>query len=582
MKKTLCIVLALALSMALLAGCGSGGSGSNATTAAGGETTAAPSSGGSGSSGGSESSGVSGTIVSIAAPEDPDTLSPFISGMQGRDYVCQVIYQPVFDWDYNAGVIQPVVAESYEHTDENHTTIKIRENVFDSEGNPITAKDVAFCINSATDSGNFQELSIVKGAEVKGDYEVEVTWSIDITESLEGFQGAMQRVYVVNQEAYEAASDGFSTKPIGTGPYVLENAVQGSEYTFKLSDNYWGEGVLGDYQRGMTNVETIKFVVIPEEAQRPVALETDIVDFSSVSTSDVYLFEDGGTDADDFDLYTSSSVACSMLKYNCAEHIDTTKFSSVGDSIESDDYTSVCSNVNMRKAIAYAIDVDEVIQGVFGGYAMPMHTYGGNPNCGDYNPAWENEDYYDVDLVKGKECLDKALSELGMTADEVNIVLHCNSRETTKRMATIITNDISKLGISAEVSISDVRGSTVDPTIWDIELKDLIGTSGFTPLTWTDAYGDVAWENDEVQGKYNWCFVNDDKLEDYNVRGEMASEYSSEFIEEARQYVIYEMCYQLMLTNATEFAAYKNSVLKNVIYGCNGVIIPQACTYSWN
>lgn len=575
MKKAICIILSVVFVLTMITACGSS---SNETTT----KATSGSSEQSGGSAGSEASGISGTSVVIAIPEDPDTLSPFISGQQGRDYVCQVFYQPVFDWDSSEGVLTPVIAESYEHTDSSHTVIKVRDNVHDSAGNAITASDVAFCIKSAADSGNYQELSIVKDAEATGDYEVTVTWGIDIKESLEGFQGAMNRVNVVNQEAYEASSDGFSTKPVATGPYVCTDVVSGSTYTFEADPNYWGKDIADLGPRSKTNVEKITFSVITEESQRSVGLETDVVDFSSIPSGDAYLFEEGGADAADFILDARTSVATTTLKFNCAEHINTLLFSSIGDSIESEDYTAVCSNANMRKAIAYAIDVDEIIQGTYGGRAIAVNSYGGSPLCSDYDPAWDSEDYYDVDIAKGKEYLAKALDELDMTADQVNIVLHCNTRDTTKTTATIIANDIEKLGIKCTIQTSDVRAETVDPTIWELELKDSICTSGYIPLTWTDAYGDISWENDEVQGKYNWCFVSDDKLEEYNVKGEQASYYSQDFIEEARQYVIYDQCYQLMLTNATEYYAADNSKFTKVVFGSNGVIIPQSSTYTWN
>lgn len=154
--------------------------------------------------------------------------------------------------------------------------------------------------------------------------------------------------------------------------------------------------------------------------------------------------------------------------------------------------------------------------------------------------------------------------------------------DTSKALATLLVNSFAKIGVDCAIDTSDIRNITVDPTIWDLEIKSLIADPSFTSLSWADAYGDVAWSNEEVQGVYNWCFIHDDKLEEYNVVGATVAGYSQELIEEARNYVIFEQCYQLMLTSANNYYASRTDTVSELVCNYASYPVPQACIYKWN
>ena len=57
-----------------------------------------------------------------------------------------------------------------------------------------------------------------------------------------------------------------------------------------------------------------------------------------------------------------------MMMFNCSE-------------------TSPCSNVSLRKAIAYGINSDQLLSSVLGGAGFRLNAFG-NSKYGDYNPDW--------------------------------------------------------------------------------------------------------------------------------------------------------------------------------------------------
>ena len=56
-----------------------------------------------------------------------------------------------------------------------------------------------------------------------------------------------------------------ATKPMGTGPFVLDEWVQNDHATFSVNENYWGDA---------PKISGIEMKVIPEASQRIIGFET--------------------------------------------------------------------------------------------------------------------------------------------------------------------------------------------------------------------------------------------------------------------------------------------------------------------
>jgi len=98
------------------------------------------------------------------------------------------------------------------------------------------------------------EASGVKGIRVVDDYTLE----IELREPFSPFLGllTMTNAYVVPREEVEKLGPDFSTKPVGTGPYVLKIWLAGREMVLGARD---------DYFEGAPKVKGIVYRVIPED-----------------------------------------------------------------------------------------------------------------------------------------------------------------------------------------------------------------------------------------------------------------------------------------------------------------------------
>jgi peptide/nickel transport system substrate-binding protein len=80
----------------------------------------------------------------------------------------------------------------------------------------------------------------------------------------------------------EVGIQGFSQKPVGTGPYKFVEWVRGDHVTLEANDNYWQGS-----PKGKPGVKTIIFRPIPEESTRVAALRSGQVQIARNIPSDL-------------------------------------------------------------------------------------------------------------------------------------------------------------------------------------------------------------------------------------------------------------------------------------------------------
>ena len=381
--------------------------------------------------------------VNVGIDGDPGAFGPWLgTGVNGRIAIQIELYEALFSLETFGGEPIPCLAEGYEQIDPYTYRVKIHENIYDSAGNHITADDVVFSFETAAAQGNCATyLTSYAGIAKVDDYTVDLT--LNSTE-IGGFLNTTTFIYIVSQKAYEADPDGFAMKPIGTGPYVLKSFTPGSGAILVKNENYWqGENPQNLY--GKQNCDEIEYKVITESAQFPIALETGVIDFSNnVSQSDLYLFDNN----DAFQVISRPAALAEILQYNCSEK-------------------SHCQDINLRKAICYAIDTEAILISVFEGNGAVCKTYGSG-NYSDYQKSWENEDYYEYDVEKAKEYLANS-SYNGET-----LRLMCVPGDKYTRTCELIQSYLSDAGINCEILVYDgtlFNTYRFDDTQWDISMQ---------------------------------------------------------------------------------------------------------------
>ncbi|MFE7583387.1 ABC transporter substrate-binding protein [Streptomyces gardneri] len=186
-----------------------------------------------GASGGPKDS----AVVGIAY--EPETLSPLLGyGKDGNSKIFDGLLA------FDAGMkLRPALAAKLPHisADGLTYTYTLRDGVTFSDGAPFTAKDVVFTyrtiLDPKTNNASRTELDAIKKVEAVGDDTVVFTLKYPYAPFAERTVQAIAPEHVAAKQ--DVNTGAFTTKPIGTGPYVLTGWSKGEKLTFKANPAYW-------------------------------------------------------------------------------------------------------------------------------------------------------------------------------------------------------------------------------------------------------------------------------------------------------------------------------------------------------
>jgi peptide/nickel transport system substrate-binding protein len=236
--------------------------------------------------------------------------------------------------------LQPGVAENWEAVDPKTYVFTLREGVTFHDGSPLTAEDVAFTIEWNMDPDNASQLAAFFGSvdTVEATADNEVTVTLKKPDAQFVYSMAHMSGFIMKREQLESAGKDFGTPdvlPLGTGPYRLVEFVPDDHVTLERYDGYWGE---------QGPVERIVIRAIPDSQNRLLAMQSGDID----GTFDVPISEvDQWESLDGVNVVTapSNGVYQLILDYK----------------------TPPFDDIHVRRAIAYAIDREGIVQGVLNG-----------------------------------------------------------------------------------------------------------------------------------------------------------------------------------------------------------------------
>ncbi|WP_460318910.1 ABC transporter substrate-binding protein [Paenibacillus sp. YSY-4.3] len=125
------------------------------------------------------------------------------------------------------------LAASYEVSPEGNVwTVKIRDDVKFSDGQPLTAADVVFTFETAASNGSIVDLNSLRKVEVLDDYTVRFT----LQEPQSTFVNTLIGTGIVPKHAYDKD---YAVNPIGSGPYQLVQWDKGQQLIVQANPHYY-------------------------------------------------------------------------------------------------------------------------------------------------------------------------------------------------------------------------------------------------------------------------------------------------------------------------------------------------------
>ena len=362
-------------------------------------------------------------------------------------------------------------------------TIELYDYIHDSKGNPIKADDVVFSYNMApTMNSKVSHVGQLESLVATGEYTVEMkvgTVGAGVWENMLGY------CLVVSQKWYEGASDAErSNDPATTGAYRVAENVPGTSITIEAIEDYWQvEELRNDVRK--QNVKTITLVCIVEDGMRSIALENGEIDSAKIAAFDI----DKYIGNPDYNIFSVLHGNVTNLIFNCAPG-------------------SVLDNAALRKAILHAVDYDQVRMA---GQGHPNFGVAGNdtghPLASDFDPAWNNEPYFEFDVNKALQLMDEA----GYGANSgLKLRFMCKNHPYQMAGAAVIQSYLSAIGIDVEILAFDTALYNTylrEQGEWDFIWLIAGATSGLVLDSWNYYFGN--WSGNGTVG-----FVQDAKLQE--------------------------------------------------------------------
>ncbi|HSK05968.1 MAG TPA: ABC transporter substrate-binding protein [Acidimicrobiia bacterium] len=300
----------------------------------------------------------------IGLTQDWETLNP-TSGFAVSEYeVWNVHYATLTDKAADDFETSPGLAESWEEVEPGISyTYTLREGLLWSDGEPLTAEDVAWNINTARDQGWDNMISTVANIEAT----VVDERTVQLTSSVPDPKLPTMDVYLVPQHIwepiatdYDAATQYAAEDGVGSGPFVVSEFTKGQSVVMDANPNYWGwEGEESPYDR-------VIFQLFENPDAMVAALQQGQLDAA-------HGFPAGSWDSleadPDIEVVAGQQGGFDEIAIN-------------GGAAEGQPHPALL-DVNVRRAISHGIDREAVIEDLWFELADPLETM--SPSA---DPKW--------------------------------------------------------------------------------------------------------------------------------------------------------------------------------------------------
>lgn len=422
-------------------------------------------------------------------------------------------FDPLVAWGCGEHVHEPLIQSTLITTDEDLNfvndlatdylcssdglvwTFTIRDDVVFSDGEPLSARDVAFTVNGVIDSAMSEaDLSMVDRAVAVSDTVVE----LHLNKPHNALLYTLAVLGIVPEHAYGPE---YGRNPIGSGRYVLERWDKGQQVIFTANPKYYGR---------KPSMERVVVVFMDEDAALAAVQKGEVDIAYTYATHARQAFE--GYELAAYKTVDSRGVSLPSVPAGGTKLVEGDMAFSTGNDVTAD--------VAVRRAINCGLDRDAVIERVLDGYGKVAYS------VGDGMP-WSSPDMkVELDREKAARLLDEAGWKKGedgvRSRDGVRAafdIWYSSDDSVRQALANEFANQMAELGLEVTP-----RGGSWDeiylhqfsqPVLWGwgsnspVEVYELNYSTGWGNYSCyeseiTDAYLDEALAQTDVEASYEY------------------------------------------------------------------------------
>ena len=455
-------------------------SGSSATA---GSSSAATGTGGTLSFPRNETLYTSGSAYSPPVNWNPLDTGAYATGTQG------LIYEPLYLYDPVKGSYVPWLATGDEQSgwQGNKYVINVRSGVKWSDGQDMTAADVAYSINLAVKNSAdpySANVATVDTATASGNT---VTVTFKGTPGYTDFTTYLWKAPVLPEHiwsklsASQIATDA-NKNPVGTGPMTLDTANT-QEVAYQTKSDWWGTSALG---------MSFKFKYLVDVVNGSNSQELGQLNSGNIDWSNNYLPG----------INMLASAQGGNSGYTLKFYYDKSPYMLSGNTVwlEPNTTKAPMNNVNFRKALAAALNPQAIAQAVYGGIAAPSTPTGLLPTLKpfiDQSVVSQNATTYDPNKAK------TLLQQSGYNGRTLTLEAPQGWSDWNSAQQ-VIAQELNAVGIKVSVTMPSSNQRTADLTNGNYDLA-LDNNAGLDSSPWS--YFQRVYQlpiNKEQSAQLNW------------------------------------------------------------------------------
>ncbi len=423
--------------------------------------------------------------ITIGSLADAKRLLPLLASDSASGDISGWIYNGLTKYDKNIKVIGDL-AESWDISPDGLQIIfHLKKGVLWHDGVEFTADDVLFTydtvINPKTPSPYSSNFGPVKTVEKMDRYTVKVVYTEPFAPALESWGMGIIPKHILYGK--DITNEYYSRNPIGTGPYKLKEWVTGQKIVLEAFDKYF---------EGRPSIDKYISRVIPDTATMFLELKFGGIDFMGLTPPQYKLQASTEFFNKYFHKFRYPSFGYTYLGYNLLD--------------------SRFSDKRVRQAITYAINKNDIIEGVLLGYGTPCtgpfppESWAYNPNVKDfeYDPEKSKRLLEEAGWKQGK---DNTLEKDGKPFEFTVLVNQGN--DARLKTAQIIKENLKKIGIKMNIKVLE----------WQAMLHEFIDKKRFEAVImgWAlsrdpDVY-DIWHSSKTKEGEFNFVFYKNEEVD---------------------------------------------------------------------
>jgi peptide/nickel transport system substrate-binding protein len=308
----------------------------------------------------------------------------------------------------------PALAERWEQPDPLTLVFHLRDGVKFHDGQPLTAKDVVWSVQSERDGTVISP----KAATYAAVDRVEANDARTVTFHLKRPDNYLLANLATGALGVIPAGSGkeFWRHPVGTGPFRFVSQQIDQDVVMERNPQCW---------RGVPKLERVRFAVVPDAITQALELEKgsgDLsINFLPMDALPVLARQP------DLVIDDAPGTVIQYLSFNIRDPL--------------------LSDARVRQAIAYAIDRNLMIKTLMGGRAQPAQSLLPTTHWAYFG----GDRQYDYDPERAEALLDQAGHSRGADGVRLHLTMKTSSVEDVRLLSAVLQQQFAKVGIALDL-----------------------------------------------------------------------------------------------------------------------------------